>query len=170
MTDRRPLTSAQMAELQDAGGGALLGFLVITHDTLVEPIRVVSDPFDYRRGGHLYTGLPFEWSLVTDTEAAPRAKLRIPNIDRRIGQAIRRASTRPRLALEVLSEADFDLSAVPRIERSTPVQIYAFAHFELSQISADALAVEGQVQLFDPSGEPWPSVRATEDRFPGLFW
>lgn len=169
MTERS-IPAAVQAELErSASPDAILGFLTITHPSLSVPIRLVSDIFDYIYGGETYLGLPFDWRLVTDEDTAPTAQLMVSNIDRRIGAVLRQTSERPRLALVLLSSRDFDLSVVPRTALGTPSVIYQFSHFELSDVSADAVQLSGTIRLFDPTGEPWPAIRATARRCPGLF-
>jgi hypothetical protein len=91
------------------------------------------------------------------------------NIDRRIGQALRASDVRAKVRLELRSSADFDLSQDPRVETASTAPIYAFRHFELVNVEGDAAQLVGDVELADYSVEPWPNVRATQDRLPGLF-
>lgn len=166
----RVIPAAVQAELEaSASADAILAFLTITHRNLSEPIRVVSDVFDYELGGLSFIGLPFDLKVVTDADSAPYTELRMQNIDRRIGQALLGLTERAQLALQVLSSADFDLSVDPRVEIGTAATIYAFADFELVDVDAGATELTGRVMLRDPTQEPWPSVRATQGRCPGLF-
>lgn len=162
---------AARADLEDPNSpNALLCFLTISHSALAEPIRVVSDVFDYERGGQTFIGLPFGFRLLTDNESTPRTELRMQNVDRVIGKALRSQWTgRASVAMELLSSADFDLSQVPRAEVGTAAVIYGFRHFWLVNVTANAAELSGEVILQDYSVEPWPSIRATEDRLPGLF-
>jgi hypothetical protein len=107
--------------------------------------------------------------LVTDSDRAPTASLTVQNIDRRIGTVLRNTNTRAQLALKILSSADFDLTQEPRVALGATSTIYAFSHFELSDVSANILEISGTVKLFDPSTEPWPQIRATQARAPGLY-
>lgn len=161
---------AARADLEsDSSPHALLGFLTITHPALAEPLRVVSDVMDYTFGGAPFIGLPFGFQLLTDSDAAPTTQLRMQNVDRRIGQALRSMTGRATVQLQLLSSADFDLSQDPRLEIGTAAVIYGFAHFTLRNVSVNATEVTGEVILQDYSTEPWPHVRATQDRLPGLF-
>ena len=93
-----------------------LCFLTITHDDLAEPIRVVWDTKDFVYGGETFIGFPFDLEILSDDEKPPQAKLTIQNIDPRIGDSIRELSSPPRLKIELLSSADFDLTVDPRTE------------------------------------------------------
>ncbi|MEL6100482.1 MAG: DUF1833 family protein [Pseudomonadota bacterium] len=154
---------------QPETGIALLAFLTIRHSELDVPIRVVSDPLNYVWGGETYTGILFDFRPLTDTDAQPTTELRVPNVDRRIGQAVLDANDRPQVQMSILSSADFDLTVNPRTEIGTATPIYAYSHFELREVSVDPVELRGTVTLRDYSVEPWPGLSATESRLPGLF-
>lgn len=166
----RDITPAIRADLlSDAAPHALLGFLTLTHRNLVEPIRVVSDPTDFVVDGQTFIGCPFEFRLLTDDEQAPTTQLRIQNVDRRIGEAIRAVTDRATVRLDARTTADFDLSVVPRVEIGTSSIIYGFRHFDLIDVTVTPIDVSGTLMLRDYSQEPWPGKRATQSRCPGLF-
>lgn len=148
---------------------ALLAFLTITHPGLDQPIRVVSDVMDYQVDGLLWSGRPFGHRLLSDGEGTARTQLVIQNVDRRIGATLRRATDRAKLRLEIRSSADFDLSVDPRLEVVSNPPIYSFLDLYLINVQADALQIVGDVQGADYSAEPFPGIRATQDRFPGHF-
>jgi hypothetical protein len=147
---------------------ALLAFLTITHPGLSEPIRVVSDVMDYSVGGQTFIGMPFDYQLLSDSESAPQTQIRMQNVDRRIGLALRQIKDRARLRLEIRSSADFNLSVDPRTEIGSST-IYAFDSFELVDVTVDAAEITGRVMLRDYSQETWPGLRATQSRCPALF-
>lgn len=148
---------------------ALLAFLTITHPGLSDPIRVVSDVMDYEVDGLTFIGMPFDYQLLSDTEAAPQTQIRMQNVDRRIGLALRQIKERAKLRLDIRSSADFDLSQDPRVETATGAPIYAFDQYELVDISVDAAEITGRVMLRDYAQETWPGLRATQSRCPALF-
>lgn len=148
---------------------ALLGFVTITHSSLVDPIRIVSDPTDYIVGGDLFLGCPFEFQMLTDDDNAPVTKIRVQNVDRRIGGAVGRVSGRAVVVLEARSTADFDLSVIPRTEIGTSSVMYGFRHFELIDVTVTSMEITGTLMLRDFTQEPYPGKRATQSRCPGLF-
>ena len=153
-----------------ASPNVLLGFLTISHRNLIHPVRVVSDPLGFTVGGLEFIGCPFEFQLLTDEDQAPTTQIRIQNVDRRIGEAIRTVTDRAQVMLEARSTADFDLSVVPREELPGGSSvIYGFRHFDLIDVTVNALEVTGTVMLRDYTQEPWPGKRATQSRTPGLF-
>lgn len=166
----RTVTPTIRADLQAQDSPhALLGFLTITHRNLPEPIRVVSDPVDFVVGGLEFIGCPFEFQLLTDEDEAPTTQLRVQNVDRRIGEALRTVTDRATVMLEARSTADFDLSAIPRAEVGTAAVIYGFRHFDLIDVTVTTLDVTGTLMLRDYTQEPWPGKRATQSRTPGIF-
>jgi len=148
---------------------ALIPFLRITHPGLQDDVRLVADVLDYSRAGETWTACMFGYRLLPDSAGPPRTMLTVPNVDRRIGQAVRRATRRATATLEILSSADFDLSTDPRTEAVTPAVIYQMRQFEITDIEVDETRAEATVMLRDFSQQPWPVTHATQDRLPGLF-
>lgn len=166
----RATAIAARAALEDpASPDALLAFLTIRHPALPAPLRIVSDVMDYVQGGDTYIGIPFGFKLLSDDESVPRTQLRLSNVDRQIGQALRAMTGRAEVQLQLMSTADFDLGTDPRVEIGSAAVIYGFQHFALVNASVTATEVTGELILQDYSVEPWPNVRATQDRLPGLF-
>jgi len=147
---------------------ALIAFVTITHPNLADPIRVVSDVVDYVKDGHTFTGVVFEFKVVSDNEQAPHAEIKVPNVDRRVSQALRSSRERAKIQLQVCNAADFDLTVFPRIEIGSSTSIYEFAEFELADVSADVSMLTGRVVLRDYAQEPWPRITATSLRLPGM--
>jgi hypothetical protein len=154
---------------REATPHAMLAFLTIEHPTLAEPIRLVSDVMDYVWGAETWIGMPFDFAQLTDEDGAPSAEIRVQNVDRRIGKALRALPDRATLRLDILTSADFDLSVDPRVEVGTALPVYSFSHVELVDATVNAIEVTGRVFLRDPTQEPWPGVSATQTRCPGLF-
>ena len=148
---------------------ALLAFLTITHPSLTDPIRVVSDVMDYVVDGLPFLGLPFDFGVLTDTEGPPMTELRMQNVDQRIGRALLGLNDRAKVTLEIRTSADFDLSQDPRTEIPGGSVLYRFADFDLIDVTATAGEISGRVMLRDYSQEPWPGQRCTQTRMPGLF-
>jgi len=148
---------------------ALIAFAEISHPELASPIRVASDVVDYMRDGFLWRGVPFGYKLVRDGDGNPTSRMRIDNIDRTIGPALRVFRGRPTVRLEICSSADFDLGVIPREPLGAVTPIMGFRDFHLVNISVDALEITADVILQDYAQEPFPSFRATQDRTPGLF-
>lgn len=162
-------TPAQQIDLNAADSPhVLLGFLEISHPKLSAPIRLVSDVLDYEWSGETYTACPFGYELIDDSDKDPATVLVLPNIDRRIGQAIEESTVRASVVLTILSSADFDLSQDPRVAIGTPAAITRFEDFEAVSAGIDGINIEVSVQSRQYAQEPFPYQRATVDRFPGL--
>lgn len=148
----------------------ILVFLTFTHPSLYEPIRVVSDPENFILDGFTHTGFTFDIQLLSDNDSMPQAKLTIQNVDKLIGQAIMRAVDPPRLEIQVIAASEFDLTVTPRTELATAARMYRAQQLYLTNVEADAFALSGTIRSWDYVQEQWPALRATETRFPSLFW
>ena len=145
---------------------AFLTLLTIDHETLDEPIRVTTDPFETLTSGVKgvvsngieYIALPFEITFPDENEdQLPRARLTIDNIDRSIILAVR----------QINSPADMNIKIVLA---SDPDTVEAeIKNFQLRNISADALTVQGELTTIQFDGEPYPAGRFTTSEFTGMF-
>ena len=151
-----------------------LTFLTITHRVLVEPIRVVSDPKSFvlaDAGATDRTYLPYDFAIqiLSDSEGMPVAQLTIQNIDRRIGKAIQEATEPARILIEVCAASEFDLTVDPRVETTTAERFYTADQLILHGVECNPMQLTGSIRSWDYTQELWPGMRATQDRFPGLF-
>jgi hypothetical protein len=148
-----------------------LVFLTVRHVNLPEPIRVVSDPHDFMLDGVRHQGFEFDVNLLSDTEDAPRAQLTIQNVDRRIAEAVLSMDSPARLDLDVIAGSQFNLTVSPRLPLTTPVpRVWRARHLYLTEVEGDPLQLTGTIRSWDYSQETWPALRATQNRFPGLYW
>lgn len=164
-TSRRELDRQESAEFY-------LVFLTITHRSLTTPIRVVCDPENFVLDGQEFQGFDFEIKLLTDSESAPKAQLSVQNVDRKIGDAIHSISDPARLEFQIIPGSEFDLSVFPRVELSpnSSERLYRAKQLYLTEVEGDALNLTGTIRSWDYTQETWPGIRATQQRFPGLFW
>lgn len=135
-------------------------------------IRVANDVVDYVYNGNTYIGFPFEIELVGDVERMPRGTLRIQNVDQRIGEAVLELVNPPRLAILLFAQSDFEPTEVggrTRNELSGGIQPeYEARNLVFGNVSVDAVNLSGEILSFDMSNEPWPAIRSTAERLPGL--
>ncbi len=188
MTIERPLGRAISQSLRDsiessATGEVLLCFATITHDDLVDPIRVVSEDdggvsynagaiINYRWNGYLYLGVPFLWTIVSDTDQVPRASITIPNVQDILGTTLISLSTSPRLRLDLLKLSDFSAAIDAENARNEIGDVYpefTADYLYLTDVKGDVMAVSGSITTYDLSSDPWPYVRMTQNRMPGIF-
>jgi hypothetical protein len=153
-----------------------LWFITIDHADLAEPIRAVSDtltvdgePGRYLLGGHEYVCCPFRLVPLTDGEEAPRASIELPNVERVIGDTIRRLSTAPRFEIRLYDAADWDRDTHPRQPLDEPFCEFEARHLRLVDAKVDAMSVSAGIASWDYSQEPWPSIRAVQGLLPALF-
>lgn len=119
--------------------------------------RVCDNATDIVSNSQTFTAFPFTIELPGDREDAPVAQLRISNVDKAIGQAIDAAPGPVNVKIELVLA-----SAPDNVEKT-------FDGLELRVTRRTALTVEGELQSAQFTSEPWPKVRATPGRFPGLF-
>lgn len=120
--------------------------------------RVCNDSANITSGGNTFTAYPFEIELPGDGENAPIARLRIGNVSRQIWEAIDAATGQITVKIELV------LASAPNtIEKS-------FDGLELRNVVCNALTVEGDLTTASFTSEPYPHMRATPSRLPGLFF
>lgn len=146
--------------------------LEITHPQLINTIRIANDVVDYEYAGNYYIGFPFEIDLVGDNARTPRGQLRIQNVDRRIGEAVLELVTPPGLSIMLFAQSDFHDTESGndrlRVAISGIVPEYEAHHLVFGNVGGDATAISGDIISYDMSNEPWPGIRTTAERLPGL--
>lgn len=174
----RSITAATRAGFEDRNDtDPVLFFLTLKASGLDEPLRLVNDTATvngtvatYTMDGKTYTSFPFDIEVLSDDEQSPRGRIIIPNVDRRIGEIVRGIQTRIRVdELILLPASDFVLTTNPRTLIGTAHTIYSATGLEMRNIRLDAREATGDLVAVDDTAEPWPAVRATQDRFPALF-
>lgn len=119
--------------------------------------RVCNNDTDIVSRSQTFLAWPFDLQLPGDNEDAPAAVLRIANVDRRIGQGIDAAAGPINVLIEVI------LASNPDNPEKT------FQGLELRTTRRNGLVIEGELQSAQITSEPYPNIRATPGRFPGLF-
>lgn len=174
----RSINSAVRAEFEDPRStDPLLHFLTLEASGLDTPLRLVNDNATrngtvctYTYGGKSFTSFPFDIKILSDDAQAPRGLIEVPNVGRELGEIIDSIRSRVRVTLwTVLPASDFDLTVNPRTLIASAHPIYTVTGMEIRNIKVDAMMVTGDLAAVDDTAEPWPAVRATQDRFPGLF-
>jgi hypothetical protein len=134
-----------------------LVLLEITQADLSAPVRVVNDRIAITHNGDEYIAFPFEITMPDDQAgSAPRARLRIDNVSREIGQAIRLMTTAASVSIKVVRRA-----APDTVQMEFPSMV-------LTNVMVDALTVEGELSFEDLSREPFPAITFSPAEFPGL--
>lgn len=134
-----------------------LVLLTIDHDEIDPPVRVVNNKVDITSHGETFIGFPFEIELPDAPEdAPPRARLRIANVSREIGQAMRLISTPATVTIQVVRQDDPDTVELE------------FLDYRLTNVRYDALTVEGDLTREDLASEPYPFLTFSPAEFPGL--
>jgi len=167
----REISTALRQNLEEPRSSEYIVILIdLEHPTLAEPIRIANDVVAYVYEDNTYLGFPFEFELIGDLTKVPRGRLRIQNVDRQIGEAILELVTSPQLTITMLAASDFSdtLTGGKRMPVGTPVVEYQARHLIFGNVSVDAMVIIGEIISFDMGNEPWPAIRTTADRLPGL--
>ncbi len=131
----------------------------------------VSDVVDYIYGGVRFIGFPFELEILSDDERQPRGRVTVQNVDRAIGRALMSLSSSPRLKFEVISDSQFGEKSVSlnaRPEIGSAAVEYVADYLALRNVTIDALTLSADIESYDYTSEPWPAIRSTQNRLPGL--
>lgn len=139
-------------------GNVLSVLIEIRHPSIATPIRLCDNTEDLTSNGDVFTGYPFELTLFQEDGQTPRANLRVQNVDRRIGDAVKQLTNRPTMDIAVVvadSPDDFE---------------FDWIQTELASVNGNVIAVTGEITGVDYTSEPWPYLRATQDALPGLYF
>lgn len=135
-----------------------LVLIEIDHADLAVPIRVVNNKENITSNGDEYVGYPFEIILPDSNEdSPPKAKLRIDNVSREIGQAIRTISGTPEVTIIVVRQETPDIVEME------------FYGLRLNKVSYDALTVEGELEFEDLTREPFPAYTFNPANYKGVL-
>lgn len=146
----------------------LVIFVTITHPNLATPLYVNSDIRDYVLNGNTYTGAVLSISILSDDSNAPVAKVSIPNVDRIIGETVLGLITSPRISMEVYAASDWDTNN-PANPLGTPTREYSAPLLFLRNVTCDVVSFTADIISYDLTSEPWPAIRTTPERLPGLY-
>jgi hypothetical protein len=135
-----------------------LVLLTIDHDDLTSPISIVNNKVNVSSNGVEYIAFPFDIVLPDSSEdSPPTSKIRIDNVSREIGQAIRLLATPPSVTIRV-------------IRQETPDVIEAeYVGMTLANVSYNVFSVEADLQFEDLIREPWPYMIFTPAIFRGIL-
>ena len=97
-------------------GEVFAPLLVIDHEDLVNPVRIVGDTVNLTKGLDTYTAAPFSYDLPSDQEGKiQEIKIRVSNVSRELVQMIRSLQSSPTMTFEIVRVADpTDTVAGPR--------------------------------------------------------
>lgn len=152
------VTSALRADAWASASNLPFILLTITHPSLTTPIRVVNNRQDVFSNGNAYTAFPFEIVLPDSSEdAPPRARVRIDNVTREIGQVIRNMDTAASVSITVV-----------RQEAPDTVEM-ALSGMLTGAIKYDMMAVEFDLEFEDLGKEPFPAPSFSPAEYPGLI-
>ena len=152
-----PISDTLRGDAYAAESDLPLVLLKIDHADINPPIRVVNNKVDITSNGDVFVAFAFSITLPDIIEGAPpRAQLRIDNVSREIGEAIRAISSPAAVTIQVVRQDDTDT-----IEASWPAM-------RLTNVRYNALTVRGDLEFEDLTAEPYPWPTFSPAEFPGL--
>jgi hypothetical protein len=165
-----PVASRQRME-DAADGDPILLFVTIRHKTLIDPIPLVLDDVDYVLDGVTYHKSYFELELLTDDDKPPKATFTFPNVNRQPINLLANVVGPAMVDFKLIAASYFDLTVEPRaVKAGVAVEaLYSASSLFLTDVQVDQTQVQGTLRGYDFRQESWPSLRATQDRLPGVF-
>jgi hypothetical protein len=119
--------------------------------------RVCDNDTDILSRTLTFTAFPFSIDHPGDREDAPVGTIRISNVDRQIGQAIDAAPGPVNIKIELILA-----SAPDNVEKT-------FDGLQVRRTRRGSIVIEAELGTDPFATEPWPKIRATPGRLPGLF-
>lgn len=151
-------------------------FLEIKHPSLSESVRIVQNGANIKLDAadpdsRAYQGFDFDISILADSDKPPSAQLRVQNIDRQIGVVLLDISEPAIIDMRIFSSALFDESVTPHEPLApNPVAEYTALNLYLIDVEIKNDFVTGTLKTWEYTQETYPTIFATEDRTPGLYW
>ena len=142
-------------------GDVICEAITITHDDLVDPVRLVSNTEPISWNGNEYSPFPFEITLAPDVEETmPVVQVVIDNIHRDLIANLRSWESPPDVELEI-----FRIDADRKLTREIGTDM-----FSLRTASWDAHTIRARLAYeYDVLNEPAVKDRFTPNLAPGLF-
>lgn len=146
--------AAMQARETDA---VLIDLLTITAGA--STIRLANNTEDVTSNGETFVGFPFQIERMSEQEGTPpRARVRVQNVDRRLGDLVRALTVSP------TARIDQALASDPSTLETS------WQGFRLRDLTVDAIAVIGTLTGPELDREPYPVTRGTSDRTPALWY
>lgn len=167
----RPLSSATRADLLlGTSRHAVIPYIRIVAPNISGGLAYVGDAVDHVLAGRTYTaiGLGIAPPVESD-ETSPRISLTLPDVDRKLGAALRKSTGRALVSLDWYWMGAFDLTVTPRAPLPSASPIVSIRNWMAVDIS-NAGGGSISLVLMRPNldREPFPQLRATLSVAPGL--
>lgn len=168
----RDLTPGARADLlKGTSSYPIIAYLRIRARAAVGGLAYTSDTVSHEVDGVLYRpiGTPIEPPEEAEVTSA-RLDLSLPDVDGKIGDALRKTTDRVLVSIDWHSMEGFDLTARPRVpDGATPDPLWSERDWWVVEVSgADGAGINLTIAPPDIEQEPFPALRATADIAPGL--
>ena len=150
-----PAVASLMAE---ATREIWLRLLTISHADWPTPIRLVDDTVDIVSRGTTFTAYGFEIAPAPEVpDQLPRIEMVVDNVGQLLTAALESLQSPPTVMIEIIMASSPDT-----LERGPWV-------YQVNQIQYDASHVRAELNYEPLVAEPFPWLRFTPTKFPGLF-
>ena len=168
----RDLTPGARADLLNGTSShPIIAYLRIRATAAVGGLAYSSDTVPHEVDGVTYqpTGTPIAPPEETEVTSA-RLEIVRPDIDGKIGGALRTTTDRVRVSIDWHLMEGFDLSVNPRVpDGATPAPLWSLRDWWVVEVTgADGAGIGLSIAPPDIEQEPFPALRATADTAPGL--
>lgn len=146
------------AAIQPSSPVAWLFLLTISDNSGDPPLRVVNNAEAITSRGQVFEPYPFDVLLPQDdSESLPSVTLQIANLDPAIIEFVRRSTTPPTIAIELVT------SQYPDTVESS------LSFLRLSNVSYDALTLTGRLDVDNFLTQKFPGEGYVPPLFPAIF-
>jgi hypothetical protein len=153
------LTSTSMT-VTTLSTGAASAFAYAAGDAVLQA-AVNADPanalYGVMSGTVPFLFLPFQLTLPTEEEAAPRCSVTIHDVTRLMVPVLRTITSAPSVGIDLV------LSSTPSVVEAS------FPGFKMGAISYSAESISAELTVDSLATEPFPAHTFTPSSFPGLF-
>lgn len=137
----------------------ILLFLELSAPSIEGTLRLVNDNTDHTRGGNLYTGFPFGFTMPDDSSGqTPRTVLTISNVGRAITAD-----------LEGMVPGDVLMAKIVITDRATPEVAEQSFSLPVTLVSVNSATVTAQLGVDHLMRQQSVRVRQTPFMVPGIF-
>ena len=134
-------------------GATFLALLTLRHPQFSASHRFVNDRVNIVSQGDTYLALPFQVIRPAENDRDPEARIRVANVDSRLGSE----------SLRIFGPVEVDMQVV--LASSPGLIERAWTDFEMIRVTFNAQFLEGTLTQRQYSQRPWPPRRMTPSGF-----
>lgn len=168
----RSLPTAKRADLLlGTSKNALIAYIRVASPLLHGGVNIVSDVVAHTLGGITYEPVGIGAATPVESDAtSPRHTIQLPNVNRRLGRALRTTNARMTVSIDWYLSSDLDLTVTPRVALSGAAPLVSMADYQVVEISAaTASAITLVIERRNIEQESGVYGWANYETAPGLY-